>query len=80
MERLIAGGAPVNLHEADGYSPLMYAAYSEVAPVEAVRLLLEHGANADAGGGGETPVSVARMRGAANVVELLKQAEQGENQ
>ncbi len=79
MRMLLAKGAPVNLHEADGYSPLMYAAYSEVAPIAAVRLLLDKGADPESGGGGETPASLAAMRGAADVIQLLEQNRKGTN-
>ncbi|MBL8232140.1 MAG: ankyrin repeat domain-containing protein [Bryobacterales bacterium] len=75
MKMLIAKGAPVQLHETDGYSPLMYAAYSEHGGVEAVKLLLAHGANPKSGGDGETAASLATKRGAKDVVQLLRDAE-----
>ena len=71
MEALIEKGAPVQLADHDGFTPLTYAAYSEVASPDAVRLLLRHGAKSQATVDGETPSSLAAKRGALDVVKVL---------
>lgn len=71
MRLLIEKGAPVQLADYDGFAPLTYAAYSEVADAESVRLLLRHGARPHPTSDGETPSSLAAKRGAADVVKLL---------
>ena len=71
MEKLIEKGAPVHLADHDGFAPLTYAAYSEVAGAEAVRLLLRHGARPVPTVDGQTPTSLAARRGALDVVKIL---------
>ena len=74
MEKLIEKGAPVQLADHDGFSPLTYAAYSEVAGPEAVRLLVRHGAKPHPTVDGETPASLAAKRGATDVVKMLAES------
>jgi hypothetical protein len=74
MAELISKGAPVNAADTDGYAPLTYAAYSELASPDAVRLLLRHGATGPKTADGETPVSLAAKRGAAEIVKILNEA------
>ena len=71
VKLLIAKGADVNSRDYRGYSPLMYAAYSEVAPAGIVKLLLAKGADTKVSGEGETPQSLAGKRGDNEVARLL---------
>ena len=61
---LLAHGANRNMRAPlAGYTPLMWAAYSEDLNVETVKLLLEKGADTKAqGANGETPLSLAKKR------------------
>src|SRR5262245_22224959 len=62
-----------------GYTPLMWAAYSEDCNVETVRLLLAKGADPKAkGANGENPLGLARKQGNLAVVEILERAKGGE--
>ena len=55
-----------------GYTPLMWAAYSENVSVETAKLLLERGADVGAkGANGETASSLAKKRGNSAVANLL---------
>ncbi len=71
MERGANPNTPSPLSE---YTPLMWAAYCEVADLEIVRLLLAKGADPKAKGSddGETALSLAKRRGSSAVVELLE--------
>jgi ankyrin repeat protein len=61
-----------------GYTPLMWAAYSENVDPETIRLLLDKGADSQAKGvNGETALSLAKKRGHSVVVELLERARSG---
>ena len=56
-----------------GYTPLMWAAYSENVSADTVELLLAKGAKSDAKGAtGESPLSLAQKRGDTQVVKLLQ--------
>jgi ankyrin repeat protein len=62
-----------------GYTPLMWAAYSENVDVETIRLLLEKGADPKAKGeNGETPLSLASKHGRTAAVEMLERATGGQ--
>lgn len=75
MKALLAKGAPAQVHDADGYSPLMFAAYSELAPPEAVHLLLRHGAKPQPGADDKPPSELALERGATELAQTLKSLE-----
>ncbi len=68
---LLERGAQVNVQDDRGYSPLMYAAYSEAMPAGIVRLLLAKGADTRVTGEGETAQSLASKRGDNEVAQLL---------
>jgi ankyrin repeat protein len=68
---LLERGAQVNVQDDRGYSPLMYAAYSEAMPAGIVRLLLAKGADTSVTGEGETAQSLAGKRGDNEVARLL---------
>lgn len=68
---LLERGAEVNVRDERGYSPLMYAAYSEAMPAGIVRTLLAKGADTSITGEGETAVSLASKRGDNEVARLL---------
>lgn len=80
-ERLLARGADPRIAGfVDGYTPLHWAASSESADPTLTRLLLAHGADANLGGGEpvdaflgtpQTPLMLARRRGATPIVEAL---------
>jgi len=72
---LVDKGARIDVTDERGYSPLMYAAYSESMPVETVRLLLSKGADPKLTGEGETALSLAHKRGNTEIVQLLRKAE-----
>ena len=61
----------VNVRDERGYSPLMYAAYSEAMPAGIVRTLLAKGADTSITGEGETALSLASKRGDNEVARLL---------
>ena len=73
---LLAEGANPNIASPiAGYTPLMWAAYSENVSGGAIELLLAKGAKLDAKGAtGETPLSLAQKRGATQIVKLLQPA------
>jgi ankyrin repeat protein len=68
---LLERGAEVNVQDERGYSPLMYAAYSEAMPAGIVRTLLAKGADTRITGEGETALSLAGKRGDNEVARLL---------
>ena len=68
---LLERGAEVNVRDERGYSPLMYAAYSEAMPAGIVRTLLAKGADTSITGEGETAQSLASKRGDNEVARLL---------
>jgi ankyrin repeat protein len=69
---LLDKGARVDTQDDRGYTPLMYAAYSESMPVEIVKLLLAKGADKRATGEGETALSLAVKRGDTEISRLLR--------
>ncbi|MEX2263351.1 MAG: ankyrin repeat domain-containing protein [Bryobacteraceae bacterium] len=75
VKMLVDKGARIDVIDERGYSPLMYAAYSESMPVEAVRLLLSKGADPKVTGEGESALSLAMKRGDSEIVKLLRKAE-----
>jgi hypothetical protein len=75
---LLDHGADVNFFDPLGRTPLMYAAGSDLLPVEVVKLLIERGADVNAtnrhkqaGDAGLTVLDIARLRGNTPVVDLL---------
>lgn len=71
-------GADVNAFDPLGRTPLMYAAISDVIPVEVVKLLIERGANVNAkdqhkngGDSGLTVLDIAQLNGNTPIVDLL---------
>ena len=70
-----AGADPNGLTPFNGYTPLMWVAYSEYKSPEAVQLLLAKGANVKVVGKDKsTALSLAKKRGKTKVVELLEAA------
>jgi ankyrin repeat protein len=76
---LIAHGADVNAADPLGRTPLMYAAVSDLLPVDLVQLLIDHGANVNAkdshpngGDSGLTVLDIAKHNGDTPVVRLLE--------
>jgi ankyrin repeat protein len=75
---MIQHGADVNAADPTGRTALMYAAVSDLLPVEPVKMLLDKGANVNAksqhsqsGDTGRTVLDIARFHGNTAVVELL---------
>jgi ankyrin repeat protein len=71
-------GADVNAFDPFGKTPLMYAAISDVLPLDVVQLLIEHGADVNArnrhtkgGDAGLTVLDIAQLNGKTPVVDLL---------
>ncbi len=71
-------GADVNAFDPTGRTPLMYAAVSDLSPVDCVKLLIQRGARVNAvdrhqksGDTGFTALDIARQNGNTPVVELL---------
>lgn len=71
-------GADVNAFDPFGKTPLMYAAISDVLPLEVVKLLIERGADVNAkcrhdkgGDAGLTVLDIARLNGNTPIVEWL---------
>lgn len=71
-------GADVNAFDPLGRTPLMYAAGSDLIPLDIVKLLIERGADVNAknrhqqsGDSGLTVLDIARLRGETPVVQLL---------
>jgi ankyrin repeat protein len=68
-------GADVNAVNEVAYSPLMYAAGSDLIPVEEVKVLLKRGANINAKERfGKTALDFAMFHGDTPIVKLLTQA------
>jgi ankyrin repeat protein len=76
VKMLLAKGADVNIRDDRGYSPLLYAAYSELAPVRVARMLLDKGADPNVEGEGETPKMLAAKRGDTELARLLGVSEE----
>ena len=71
-------GADVNAVDPLGRTPLMYAAASDLLPLDVVKLLVERGADVNAkdahklsGDSGLTVLDIARLHGETPVVEWL---------
>jgi ankyrin repeat protein len=71
-------GADVNAFDPFGKTPLMYAAISDVFPVDVVKLLIERGADVNAicrhekgGDAGLTVLDIAKLNGNTPIAELL---------
>jgi ankyrin repeat protein len=74
-------GADVNAFDPFGKTPLMYAAISDVLPVDVVKLLIERGADVNArsrhtnaGDAGLTVLDIAKLNGNTPIVDLLVKA------
>jgi len=81
LRRLLDQGADVNEIDPGGRTALMYAAGSDLIPVDAVKLLVERGSNVNAKVGhpkavdtGWTVLDIARLRGNTPVVDFLLKA------
>ena len=81
VRTLLDHGADANSYDPFGRTPLMYAAISDMLPVESVQLLLDHGADVNAidkhtktGDEGLTALDIARHNGDTPVVKLLLKA------
>ena len=68
---LLEKGARADGQDYRGYSPLMWAAYSEAMPAGIVKALLDKGADTGVSGEGETPRTLAGKRGDNEVARLL---------
>ena len=68
---LLEHGAAPDGQDYRGYSPLMWAAYSEAMPAGIVKTLLERDADTKVSGEGETPRTLAGKRGDNEVARLL---------
>ena len=71
-------GADVNAFDRIGRTPLMYAAISEVLPLDVVKLLIDRGADVNAkdrhtkaGDAGLTVLDIAKQNGKTPIVDLL---------
>jgi ankyrin repeat protein len=74
-------GADVNAFDPSGRTALMYAAGSDLLPLDTVKLLIERGADVNAqnrhqraGDAGLTVLDIARLRGNTPIVDLLVKA------
>jgi ankyrin repeat protein len=72
-------GADVNGVDPTGRTPLMYAAISDLMPVDVIELLIQRGANVNAvnkhtkaGDAGLTVLDIARLNGDTPVVQVLQ--------
>ena len=75
MTEFLERGADANSKDREGRSLLMLAASSDAVPVDAVRALLQKGADVHLRTpGGETALSLARLRGQTAIVDLLVKA------
>ena len=68
---LLEHGAAPDGQDYRGYSPLMWAAYSEAMPAGIVKTLLDRDADTKVSGEGETPRTLAGKRGDNEVARLL---------
>ena len=68
---LLKHGAEPDGQDYRGYSPLMWAAYSEAMPAGIVKTLLDRDADTKVSGEGETPRTLAGKRGDNEVARLL---------
>jgi ankyrin repeat protein len=78
LRTLIDHGADVNAVDPTGRTALMYAAGSDLLPLEAVKLLVEKGADVNAksghksgADGGQTVLDIAKLRGNTPIVQFL---------
>lgn len=78
---MLEHGADVNAFDPLGRTALMYAAGSDLVPVELVKLLIDRGADVNAvdrhqqgGDSGLTVLDIAKLRGDTPVVQLLLKA------
>ncbi len=68
-------GASVNTADVKGRTPLMFAANSDLMRVDAVKLLIERGADVNAKNqAGQTALDLARLRGNTSIADLLIKA------
>ncbi len=81
VQLLLQHGADVNAPDPTGRTALMYAAVSDVLPVEQIKMLIEKGADVNAksqhsqsGDTGRTPLDIAKFHGDTEVVGLLLKA------
>jgi ankyrin repeat protein len=81
VRTMLDHGADVNAFDPFGRTPLMYAAISDLLPLDVVQLLIERGADVNAvnrhkqaGDTGWTVLDIAKAHGATPVVELLVKA------
>jgi ankyrin repeat protein len=75
VKLLLAAGAPVNVADPLGYTPLIHAALTENGNLELVKLLLERGVDPKAkAADGTTALSAAQRKGWTAAITLLQQA------
>jgi len=81
IRAILARGADVNAFDSLGRTPLMYAAGSDILPLDTVKLLVERGADVNArdahkkgGDSGLTVLDIARLHGDTPIVEFLKKS------
>ena len=76
VKLLLDRGADVNVQDIRGYSPLLYAAGSDVMPAGIVKMLLAKGADLNAKGDDETAPMLAAKRGDSEVARVLGVSEE----
>jgi ankyrin repeat protein len=76
---MLEHGADANAFDPLGRTPLMYAAISDLLPLDVVKLLVEHGADVNAlnkhtraGDAGLTVLDIAKLNGRTPIVEYLE--------
>jgi ankyrin repeat protein len=81
VRAILDRGADVNAFDPLGRTPLMYAAGSDILPLDTVKLLVERGANVNARDAhkeavdsGLTVLDIARLHGDTPIVEFLKKS------
>ena len=81
VRAILDRGANVNAFDPLGRTPLMYAAGSDILPLDTVKLLVERGANVNARDAhkqavdsGLTVLDIARLHGDTPIVEFLKKS------